>query len=909
MNNENKSKKQLVTDLEETSRRVSELEESDTKLKHAEKTLGEIEQKFQLLVDHTFDWEYWIDKNGNYIYLSPSCERITGYTPEEFISNPMLLYELVKPDYAEKVRQHYEDENNQETPVFSMDYPIITKNGEEHWLEHNCSPVFDQQGNYSGRRGNNRDITERVQAKAEIYQRTEDLSLINTINTAVNRGMNLPEIIKILTEECKRVFSSDSTTVYLYNQDQNLLEMKNLALPASMVKRIEKLIGLRIPGIRIHVEEGSLTQELLRSEGPRLINDPEIIQQWMLEFTNAGNLSNTTRLVVRKLISKIYNLVGVHSLITVPMILDGKPIGLMDFSRREPFNEEDVKRVAGVVGQVTAAITRLQAGNEKTRSQRLILTLSHAAQAVQLARTPEEVYRAAGEEAVKMGFEVTVFILNDDKTHLEIFFLSLKSDLAKSLEKLTGLSALNYRFPLKAEGYFHKIITDEETVFKEFDNRAIEEILPRMLRPIANKVIDIVGKNQSIMAPLIVGGEVTAVISFASTELRESDVPAITAFANQTAIAIENTRLYQETNQRLRKMAALSKIDQAISGSFDLEITLRIILENLLAQLEVDAAIVLSYQEDLQTLLYTQGLGFQTSALQHADLRLGEGYAGKVALQREHILIADLFQDEGKFKESTEFSKEKFVGYYGVPLIAKGKLVGVLEIFHRSTLDPDTEWVNYLRLLAGQIAIAIDNITLFNDLQRSNVDLTLAYDATIEGWARALELKDMETVGHSRRVVELTMKLARKMEISGEKLTHIRRGALLHDIGKMGVPDSIIQKPGKLTDEEWQIMRQHPVYAYDWLSPIQYLHSALDIPYCHHERWDGTGYPRGLEKEQIPLEARIFAIVDVWDALRSDRPYQKAWSKEKTLTHIKEESGKHFDPRVVDVFLEQLRSQ
>jgi putative nucleotidyltransferase with HDIG domain len=236
-------------------------------------------------------------------------------------------------------------------------------------------------------------------------------------------------------------------------------------------------------------------------------------------------------------------------------------------------------------------------------------------------------------------------------------------------------------------------------------------------------------------------------------------------------------------------------------------------------------------------------------------------------------------------------------------LIAKGKLVGVLEIFHRSALDPNNEWVNYLRLMAGQVAIAIDNITLFNDLQRSNVDLTLAYDATIEGWARALELKDMETVGHSRRVVELTMKLARKMEISGEKLTHIRRGALLHDIGKMGVPDSIIQKPGKLTDEEWQIMRQHPVYAYDWLSPIQYLYPALDIPHYHHEKWDGTGYPEGLKGEQIPLAARIFAIVDVWDALRSDRPYRKAWSRAKTIKHIKEQSGKHFDPRVVELFL------
>ncbi|HDD62272.1 MAG TPA: HD-GYP domain-containing protein, partial [Chloroflexi bacterium] len=186
--------------------------------------------------------------------------------------------------------------------------------------------------------------------------------------------------------------------------------------------------------------------------------------------------------------------------------------------------------------------------------------------------------------------------------------------------------------------------------------------------------------------------------------------------------------------------------------------------------------------------------------------------------------------------------------------------------------------------------------------------LTLAYDATIEGWAHALELKDMETEGHSRRVVKMTMDLARSMGISGEKLAHIRRGALLHDIGKMGVPDSILQKPGKLSEGEWEIMRRHPVYAYEWLSRIQYLVPALEIPYSHHERWDGTGYPRGIKGEQIPLEARIFAIIDVWDALNSDRPYRKAWPKEKALAHIKEQSGKHFDPEVVVNFLDMLEN-
>ncbi len=417
--------------------------------------------------------------------------------------------------------------------------------------------------------------------------------------------------------------------------------------------------------------------------------------------------------------------------------------------------------------------------------------------------------------------------------------------------------------------------------------------------------------RSALFVPMKVAGETVGVMQLQSPRLDAyppEDIILLTTLANVAAGTIHRVQAEGEIQQYIRRLDALHNIDQAIIGSLDLDITLNILLDNLLAQLEVDAAAVLSYQEDLQTLQFTHSRGFHTTALQYTDLRLGHGYAGEVGLQREHLFIPDLSKDEGKFQESTQFGEEGFAAYYGVPLIAKGKLVGVLEIFHRSPLEPDDEWVNYLQMMTGQAAIAIDNITLFNDLQRSNVDLTLAYDATIEGWAHALELKDMETEGHSRRVVEMTMDMANRMGISGEKLAHIRRGALLHDIGKMGVPDSILQKPGKLTDEEWQIMKQHPVYAYKWLFRIEYLRPALEIPYAHHEKWDGSGYPRGLEGEQIPLEARIFAIVDVWDALRSDRPYRKAWSKDKTLAHIQEQSGKHFDPRVVKEFLLMIDS-
>ena len=190
-----------------------------------------------------------------------------------------------------------------------------------------------------------------------------------------------------------------------------------------------------------------------------------------------------------------------------------------------------------------------------------------------------------------------------------------------------------------------------------------------------------------------------------------------------------------------------------------------------------------------------------------------------------------------------------------------------------------------------------------SNLEQAHVELMAAYEATIAGWSHALDLRDRETEGHSQRVTQLTISLAEAFGLSQDEMTHIRRGALLHDIGKLGVPDGVLHKPGPLSEAEWVVMRQHPQQAYDMLLPIDYLHPALDIPLCHHEKYDGTGYPRGLKGEEIPLSARIFAVADVWDALTSDRPYRLAWDKEKALAYILEQSGKHFDPQAIKLFV------
>jgi putative nucleotidyltransferase with HDIG domain len=252
--------------------------------------------------------------------------------------------------------------------------------------------------------------------------------------------------------------------------------------------------------------------------------------------------------------------------------------------------------------------------------------------------------------------------------------------------------------------------------------------------------------------------------------------------------------------------------------------------------------------------------------------------------------------------------QEEFVSYIALPLIVKREVKGVLEVFHRSPFEPYQEWLDFLNTLAGQAVIAIEHTALLANLQATNQELIQAYDATIVGWSHAMDLRDREAEGHTQRVTSLTGQMAHAMGVPEFQLSHIRRGALLHDIGKLGVPDDILFKPGSRTSEEWVIMQKHPEYAYDMLSSIQYLKPALAIPYFHHEKWDGSGYPVGLQGEQIPLEARIFAVIDVWDALTSDRPFRAAWKKEEALAYIREQSGKHFDPQVVEVFFKVIES-
>lgn len=364
----------------------------------------------------------------------------------------------------------------------------------------------------------------------------------------------------------------------------------------------------------------------------------------------------------------------------------------------------------------------------------------------------------------------------------------------------------------------------------------------------------------------------------------------------------------EQVKRQVQNLAALHAVDLAISASMDLPVVLRVLLNQVQQQLKVHSASVLLLNPVTQRLNFAAGSGFKSRAVERTNLKLGESYAGKAALERRIVSANDLGTRFSQLR-TDGMEEDGFTDYLGIPLIAKGVVKGVLEIFNRGPLPEDPQWLNLLDSMTSQAAIAIDNASLLEDVKTANENLRQAYDATIEGWARALELRDGDTEGHSSRVADKAVQLARLMGLNESELVDLRRGALLHDIGKMGIPDMILLKPSPLTDEEWAIMRTHPTLGKNMLESVEFLKGSLNVAYCHHEKWDGTGYPQGLKGEEIPLIARVFSVIDGWDALRSDRPYRVASSIEDAWKYIDENIGKAYDPRIVEYFKIMMKDQ
>ena len=688
--------------------------------------------------------------------------------------------------------------------------------------------------------------------------RRREAETLRLAATAISSTLDLNSVMEDILKALKQVIDFDSASVFLHEGDWlRLAVCQGFAGP-------DTLINKKFPA------NDPLLLKIRETRRPIIIED---VQKNPL-FKNWGNTQN------------------IHGWMATPLLNRGRVIGYITLDNYKPaaYDESNIETAMAFAYQAAAAIENARLYDETQRRLSELETINRLSASLRTTQPVDEMLNILLNETLNLIQTEHGLIWLYDSAEDHLVQRAARGELAHLKNRSLKISESHVIGQTFLSGKVHissSSISDSSANVESRDNKAAD--MRAACIPIQS--------TAGTMGVLMIGVDDAHQIT--------DQINLLTTMAEIAGNSIHRAQLLEHSREQIQRLTTLRDIDSAIASSFDLRLTLNILMDQTMKHLGVHAIDITLYHPDLQTITYLGGLGFQFSSATRPQVRIGEGLAGRVIIMHKTLHITDL-QNSPEIKNEPLLKREGFVTYIGIPLIVKGQIKGVFEVFHRAPLSPTPDWMEFLHTLAGQAAIAIDNSQLFENLQRSNQELIQAYDTTLEGWARALELRDRETEGHTRRVTELTLRLAEYMGISESEMVNIHRGVLLHDIGKMGVPDHILKKAGKLDANEWQEMRQHPVYAYNLLSPISYLRGALDIPYSHHEHWDGSGYPRGLKAEQIPLAARIFSVVDIWDALLSDRPYRKAWSQDKVIEYLKDIAGTHLDPRIVETFLRMI---
>ena len=688
----------------------------------------------------------------------------------------------------------------------------------------------------------------------KLQHQTDKAEVLSEIVNELTVQHDITTLLQLIVDKVKMLLSTPIAAISLYDASRSDLE-------------IVAVSGLDIPTRkRIRIGEGA-SGRAAETRQPFIVDRYDLWKGRLPEF-------------------EPYSFTSVMQ---VPMVFRDELVGVLSVAEvgsTRRFTEWELRLMKLIAGTAASAIRNARLFEETHRRLQALEAINTVSGALRVAQSVDEMLPAL--------LEKTMSVVN---AIMGSIWLYDPADDTLYQVVSNGIPPLTIRIK-PGEQIFGEVFSSAQPYFT-FDWRE-DHLVPNSMRTLIPKGLSgafiPIRATQSTIGVLHVGFH-------SPHEFLEDQKQLLTAIAEIAGSAIYRAQLHEQTTRQFQRLSAFHQIDVAITGTPDMSSMLRILLDQVITQLGVDAARVLVVNPNRQSLEFAASRGFRTDALSNTDVRFGEGYVGQVVLDQGTIFIPDLKARYMEYLRSESFEVEEFVSYLAVPLLAKNQVQGVLEIFHRSPFKHDPELLDFLEALASQAAIVIGYAKLLEDLQRSNTELNLAYDSTLEGWSRALEVRDRETKGHSHRVAEITLRLARAMGVSEQDLVHIYRGALLHDIGKLGIPDNILLKSGPLNADEREMIRKHSMIAFEMLAPISYLRPALDIPYSHHEMWDGTGYPRELKGEEIPLAARIFAVVDVWDALTSERPYRKAWSEEATLAYIREQSGKHFDPQVVDAFL------
>ncbi len=711
------------------------------------------------------------DLEGHILDVNPAFERITGYSRAEALGQKLSL---VKSQHS--TPEFYREMWKQILSHGFWSGEIINrrKDGQEWDSLLTISTVKDERGQPVAYVGINRDIT----GLKELQRERE---AILTVATALRAAPTRAEMLPVILDQTMELLQADSAA----------LAMGDPATGEAVVE-LGRGEGERFTGLRLPAGEG-VSGIVIATGQPYLNND----------------LRNEPRL------ARYFQDTIKRATASVPLFAQKQIIGALWIGRQTDITGDELRLLTAVADIAANAIHRATLHEQTEERARIFVALNETARDLSDKWELEPLLQIVTERAAQLLNAPTcrIFLYDPDE-----------NVLVPAAEKGTRFPA-ETRLQMGESGVGEVAVTLKPFICP--DCRLYPNLSPKCAA---------LGCSAAVEVPMLYAGQLVGVVSVSeigdtTRRFTEVDAHFLSLFAAQVAGAVRNARLYQETRRSLERMEALHAIDNAISSSLDRQVTLSVLLDQTTRQLQVNAAAILLLDTSGTYLQFAAGRGFRSRAIERTRVRVGEGLAGRAALERKLVCVPDLAADSA-FVRAELFKGERFASYVAAPLVVKGQVKGVLEVFHRQRLEPSDDWKRFFEALATEAAIALDNAQLFEDLQHANLELTAAYDATIEGWSRALDLRDKETEGHTQRVTEMTLRLARAMGIADAELAQIRRGALLHDIGKMGVPDAILLKPDRLTDEEWDVMCRHPVYAHQMLAPIHYLqtrarHSVL----------------------------------------------------------------------------------
>ena len=806
----------------------------------------------------------FVSLDGYILDCNDAFSNILGYTKKE-------LEKLTFRDFTPEKYHAWEEKIVNEkiigqgySGVYEKEY--IRKDGSIIPVEINAYLTRDSEGKPKSMWAFIRDISVRKASEDILRRQLEEVTILQNLTATSTVAETVDELLQSATKILGESLYKEDFGVYVYSETLNQLK-RHPSYQIDIQDKKTKEADL--------LSTGGLINKAIQTQIPQRIGE---IEKDPGQTDACGNSKSE---------------------IAVPIVVNNKVFGVIKGGSQEPgfFKEADERLLITVANQLATSIAKIQLNISEKQKVREISALYETALSTSNIIDTDTLYQKIYDQ-VKELFPLDTFLLVEYDEQDESIRIAFVREEGKQLKEWQGI-----RFGRTESGLIGWVIQQQKPFLS---GDLTKEDLP-VETPSNNKP----GKSW-LGVPLITKGKVVGGISvqaFTADMFNENHQRLLESLAAQLASAVDIAQLTEKNQNHIDRLEALHAIDLVINSSLDLRVTLNILLDQVIGKLGVSAAVVLLFNPKSNLIEYAASRGFRTRSIEKYKIQMKEGLSDKSAIERHIAQAFSLVEPNDNLAYTDLMEEEGFLSYYSVPLVAKGQMKGVLDVFNRTTLNPDQEWFNFLETLGGQAAIAIDNTSLLEDLHLSNIELRQAYDTTLEGWSRALDLRDKQTEGHTQRVVDMTIKIAETLGVPEEEIVHIRRGALLHDIGKMGIPDSILLKPGPLTDEEWEIMRRHPVYAYQLLYPIEHLRPALDIPYCHHEHWNGMGYPRKLKGEEIPLAGRIFAVVDVWDALTSDRPYRKAWTSKKALNYIKDNNGKQFDPKIVEIFLNLIKSE